>query len=266
MTLSRRRLVTAAAGAVALQGLDLALGLGTAGCGGQTSGEIVELDFAVRSDALAGAPFVNALGWSIELSRARVAIASLQLFELGQPSSTHARWRWPGLSVAQAHPGHVADAGVRAEMIQPAVVDLAEGPRPLGRGRGIAGQVGSGYLSFDPTALDGWALWLEGRADRDGASRDFVARTSTNALESWHGDPEIWGCPVDADAVTGDGRVELVVSPRLWLDEIDFTVLPDTDGPTELDPLSPASSDFVAAARSPQGWSFHVEPARGAPS
>jgi len=250
-------MLTGLTGGAVLYALDLALGASTTGCGGHTTGSLVDLTFTARADVSAGDPFVNAEGWSVLLTRIQVALAGLHLFESADPK-TAASWPWPSISIAHAHPGHVTDAGVRAELTQPALLDLADGPQSLGHGRGVAGDVGSGHVVFDDTMMDGWAIWLEGEASRDDASRDFVARAGIPEMISWDGAPEIWDCPVDTDSITDDARVELVVSPRWWLDDLDFGMLPDSDTPIELDPQSSMDTDFLAAARSPNGWSFHI--------
>jgi hypothetical protein len=145
-------------------------------------------------------------------------------------------------------------------MVEPAVVDLAQGSSPLAEGSGIAGSVGSGHVAFDSSGMDGWAVWIEGEAERDDERRRFMARASADELRGWHGDSELWGCPVDTSTIDRDGRVELVTHPTLWLDDVDFVMLPDTEEPAELGPLLDLQPSFLANLRDPRGWSFHYEP------
>ncbi len=81
-TRSRRRAALAAAGRLAAA---LAAGALAAGCGAAgddaTSGKRLTLATQIAPDAASAAPFTNALGWTITLSKAHLAIGSLHYFE-----------------------------------------------------------------------------------------------------------------------------------------------------------------------------------------
>jgi hypothetical protein len=246
----RRRFLAAAGASLALQGMELLLGA----CGGSTSGELIEFTTRARIDQQR---WTNAYDWDVELSQVRIALASLHLFD-AREAAVSKRIRF--IRTAWAHPGHLQEDGIVGEMIDPEVVELLEQPSRLAAGRGLAGPVESGHVQFDPEALDGWAVWLEGKARKGDEIRWFRARAAAPELESVHGDAEIFDCPVDAHELTGDGVVELVASPMAWLSDVDFAMQPAIETRRDLDAVAGPHAAFVAGLRQPGAWRFHVEP------
>lgn len=260
--MSRRRLLAALSGGVALEALHLGLGVGLGACGGSTTGELLELDVTMRADVDGGEPFENAHGWVVTLTRIDVALAALHVFEDAAyvPEPETALHRALSIAEAHAHAGHLEEAGIRGELLGARVLDLASGSQPLGVAGGVSGPVGSGHVAFEPDALGGWAVWLEGRADRGSERRLFRARAAAADVMSNHGDPEVWGCPVDVSAFDDDGRLQVVACPSRWLDDVDFGMQPELSEPTDLDPLVGTHGAFVAGLRDPMGWRFEYEP------
>ena len=260
--ISRRRLLAALSGGAAIEALHLGLGVGLGACGGSTTGALLELDASMRADVEAGAPFENSHGWTVTLSRIDVGLAALHVFkdESYAPEPEAALLRALSLAEAQAHAGHIEQAGVRGELVGAQVLELASGSRPLGVASGVSGPVGSGHVAFEPEALGGWGLWLEGRAERGSEQRLFRARASAADMMSHHGDPEVWGCPVDVATFDDDGRLQVIACPSLWLDDVDFGMQPALEERTDLDPLVGTHDAFVAGARDAQGWRFEYEP------
>ena len=96
----------------------LALGLG---CAPSQEAQRVQLEVEVDDAALVVGD--NDLGWRVELSAARVAVADLQFSILGE---MHAASAWlPSWVVgrAWAHPGHLAGGDVTGELIGAFILD-----------------------------------------------------------------------------------------------------------------------------------------------
>ena len=182
---SRRRLLAALSGGVALEALHLGIGVGLGACGGSTTGALLELDVSMRADVDGGEPFENSHGWVIALSRIDVGLAALHVFEDATyaPDYETAFLRALEVAEAHAHAGHIEQAGIRGELLGARLLELAAGARPLGVASGVSGPVGSGHVAFEPSALDGWALWLEGRAERGGHE---PGRAGWRAVSSGH--------------------------------------------------------------------------------
>ncbi|MEZ4440649.1 MAG: hypothetical protein R3B72_16235 [Polyangiaceae bacterium] len=258
----RRQVLAALAGGLALEGLQLALGagLGSVGlgaCGGSTSGQLVDVTTRVSSTVALGEPWTTPRGFSVVLRRLRVAIASLRLLEEDEAAPLAARLGL--IREAQAHPGHVEDAGVMAEQLSLGVIDFAAGDWQASGGHGIEGPVSAGYLAFDDQALDGVVIELEGEVATSTEPLLFHARVRGEELMSDHGAPEIWGCPVDGASVEDDARLALIVDPRLWLADLRFEMLPMMAEGVELSGHDGSRLSLLAALRAPNAWRFTLD-------
>ena len=242
-----RRATIALGGLAALQALQLACG--------STTGRRLMLETRIRASAL---HFATALGYQISLDRAVIAIAELRYLQDPASDAVYAddsvagAARLLGPAVAHAHPGHEGAVAL-GEMLRPQSVDLAEGELMLDVGPAFSGAVGTAKVGFG----DGWCIWLEGRATRDGATHAFRARAGAGELMSDHAAPEIYDCPF-AGELLADGVVTLTMHVDRWLDDVDLALVPHGG---DLDPVVPGTHDaFVTAVRDPSTYSFDFTP------
>lgn len=201
------------------------------GCGqARTGGRRIEVSTRIQGEALAQTRFENDLGWTIELTRARVALDHLY-YVTGESVGANL-WN-PFVSVAYAHPGHYDAGEVLAEMTDHVAVDLLAEPRALPSREAVTGSAHSAVVAFgalgdgsavsDAGISEGETVEVEGHAT-SGASRvEFRATVATSDL--LHADsslPEVEGCPFDGE-LSESGTVTCEVRPSVWLDQVDFT-------------------------------------------
>lgn len=201
------------------------------GCGqARTGGRRIEVSTRIQGEALAKTGFENDLGWTIELTRARVALDHLY-YVTGE--SVGARLWNPFVSVAYAHPGHYDAGEVLAEMTDHVAVDLLAEPRALRPREAVTGAAHStvvafGSLSDAPSVSDAGVsgektVEVEGHATSGTARVEFRATVATSDL--LHADsnlPEVEGCPFDGE-LSASGTVTCEIRPSVWLDQVDFT-------------------------------------------
>ncbi|AGP39189.1 hypothetical protein [Sorangium cellulosum] len=277
----RRRAALAAAGLLAAAS--------AAGCGaggdGATAGKRLTLATEVAADAASVAPFTNALGWTVTLSKAHLSIGPLYYFEGapftarraapgrgGAPSLLDRLARW-AVPEAHAHPGHYQAGEARGQMAQPTSVDLLAGTTALADADAVSGVVRSARFTFGappagPVAaeLDGHVVALEGRAEKGDAARVFRARAlAADVASDVTGEPAVEGCVFEEVYLDGPGVVTLAIKPSVWLDQVDFEAVAEgEDGaPADLEPESQAQRGFVRGLK--KGTAYALSFAPGAP-
>lgn len=280
-TRSRRRAALAAAGRLAAA---LAAGALAAGCGaggdGATSGKRLTLATQIAPDAASVAPFTNALGWTITLSKAHLAIGSLHYFEgapftarrpspAGGPSLLERLARW-AVPEAHAHPGHYQAGEARGQMTQPTSVDLLQGTTALADADAVSGVVRSARFTFGAppsgplaAALDGHVVAVEGRAEKGELARVFRARAlAADVLDDATGEPSVEGCVFEEVFLDGPGVVTLVVKPTVWLDQVDFEAVAASDdgAPVDLEPESEAQRGFTRGLKKGTAYALSFAP------
>ncbi|WP_437586529.1 hypothetical protein [Sorangium sp. So ce1000] len=285
-TRSRRRAAFAAAWRLAAA---LAAGALAAGCGAggddATSGKRLTLATRIAPDAASVEPFTNALGWTITLSKAHLSIGSLHYFEGapftaqlqraapgGGPSLLERLARW-AVPEAHAHPGHYQAGEARGQMTQPTSVDLLLGTTALADADAVSGVVRSARFTFGAppsgplaAALDGHVVAVEGRAEKGELARVFRARAlGADVLDEATGEPSVEGCVFEEVFLDGPGVVTLVVKPTVWLDQVDFEEVAESDdgAPVDLAPESQAQRGFARGLK--KGTAYALSFAPGSP-
>ncbi|XXX73591.1 hypothetical protein WMF30_38705 [Sorangium sp. So ce134] len=280
-----RRGALGAAGlvAAALAAFALAPGCGEGG-EGATTGKRLTLETRIAADAASVAPFTNALGWTVALSKAYLSVGPLYYFE-GAPFTARltapagggpslldrlARWAVPE---AHAHPGHYQAGEARGQMAQPASVDLLQGTTALADADAVSGLVRSARFTFGappagPLAgeLDGHVVVVEGRAEKGDLARVFRARARVEDVASdVTGEPAVEGCVFEEVFLDEAGVVTLVVKPSVWLDQVDFEEVAEGEGgaPADLEPEGQAQRGFVRGLK--KGTAYALSFAPGAP-
>jgi hypothetical protein len=240
--MKRRQSVTMFAGCLAALGVELAALATLSACSddGSTRGKRVVLAARVAAESL---DFVNAYGYRVELTRALVSIGRLRYLQGAPVARRSPLERFLGVRVAHAHPGHYEEGGILGEMLEPTSVDLVAGPTELGSGPGVSGEALSGRVSFTSPAEGPFAadlgdavILLEGEAALDGETRVFRAIARLSDVLDAAGEPDVEGCEFANGTIDSDGRVTLILRPSVWLDQVEFAVVPETaDGaPVEL--------------------------------
>jgi hypothetical protein len=221
--------------------------------------------------------FVTAAGWSVKLDRALLSTGALYYFDGAPPlafrkkeSTGELAQRWLGLGVAHAHPGHYQAGNALGQMLESSSVDLLDGPVSLADGDGVTGTYRSARFSFvaPPTgphadALDGHAALVEGVAEKDGEEpRVFRAIADLADIEQSAAEGHVDGCVLDEVTVEGDGTVTVVVTPRVWFNLVDFSVLEpgSTDVPTEFPAGSQPKVAFSQGLAQLSAYHFSYQP------
>lgn len=195
-----------------------------------TAGKRVRLEVVAVGSSGARAPFANALGWNVTLSKALVATGGMTFYD----GATIFSRREPVLGVlgrtAHAHPGHYVAGEAKGSMLVASSLDLrAERPAAVGNGEGISGVVRSATFTFGapPTGpfageLGGSVVLLEGTATKGTDQRPFRVTFTAEDVKDSAGKPEVVGCAFTEVDVQGDGRVTLTVAVEAWFDQVDF--------------------------------------------
>lgn len=229
----KRRALLVSSAAVALLAAELGLGLFASGCSEapETGGKRVTLATRVTLEAAARAPFSTSLGWQITLDAAYVSIGELRYFE-GDPVTA---WRWIEIRSAHAHPGHYQEGGAIGEMLEPASVDLFSTPTDLAGGEGVTGVASSARFTFHAppvgpaaSALGGAIARVIGIAEKDGLVRPFAVSAAESDVLDSDGLAQVEGCTFANGTIDGDGTVIVEIRPTVWLDQIDFSVVPES--------------------------------------
>ena len=217
-----------------------------------TSSARVSLETRIIADDGIDAPFTNAYGWSIRLTKAAVSVGALYSFDGASIFSMRSMprrpgdvlERWLGVRVAHAHPGHYAPGTAMGQMLDASSADLAQGPSELPVGEGVAGIYRSGRFVYGAnpegaaaSVLEGHVVVLEGEAKKGDMTRVFRAvGDAGDALDSF-GEPKLEGCAFEeATDVQEAGTIVVHVKPSVWLDQSEFDDVPESpDGaPVEI--------------------------------
>ncbi|WP_437670927.1 hypothetical protein [Sorangium sp. So ce131] len=260
-----------------------------AGCGADdaTGGRRLTLATQIAPDAASVAPFTNALGWTVTLSKAHLSVGPLYYFE-GAPFTARredpgrgvapallerlARWAVPE---AHAHPGHYQAGEARGQMTEATSVDLLRGTTALADADAVSGVVRSARFTFGapPTgplagALEGRVVVVEGRAEKGDITRAFRARAAVEDVLNAAGEPAVEGCVFEEVFVDEPGVVTLVVKPAVWLDQVDFEEAAageegeeGADGaPVDLPPGSQAQRGFTRGLKKGTAYTLSFTP------
>lgn len=233
--ISRRTLVVAGV-AGAVQSLQLA---SISGC--QWTGKPVSLGTRVSIEE-GGIAFTNAEGWNIELWCALVSIGGLAYFDDSEGASL-------------------------GGMVEPTVVDLALGEVAIGDGDGVTGMYRSARFDFGPTpkgvlaeVLADAVVNMDGFASRGDAKRSFRFRASADDVKNAEGDTSVLKCAFKEAAVREDGAVTVTVRPSVWIDQVDFSLMPETGNTiVEVAPGSPPHQAFVLGLQRGAAYSFEFQ-------
>ncbi|MCA9681432.1 MAG: hypothetical protein KC457_04485 [Myxococcales bacterium] len=205
--------------------------------------EAPRVDLPVIVDGSGVVPVTNDLGWTVELSTARVAIRDLEFTTAGEVDERRFE---PGawllgllLPSAHAHPGHYQGGEIVGELPGDFVLDFVAGN---GETLGVATLIATDYTAAnfelrraDELATDdplhGHTAWLAGTASKDGQQIAF-----TVAIDSPI-DRELVGAPfettVTVDSDFSIGLQLLTLDPYeldTLFDGLDFATLDLADG------------------------------------
>jgi hypothetical protein len=233
-----------------------------------TAGKRLTLGSRVQAESLA---FTNAYGWNVQVERALLSIGPLRYLEgavVVRRDAPRSLQRWFHVRTAHAHPGHYEEGGTVGEMLVPASVDLALGPTDLAPGPAISGTALSARFSFQSPPegehaadLGTQVVIVEGVATQGSESRPFRASAGVeDVLEG--GLPAVVGCELANGAVQSDGVVTLDVRLSVWLDQVDFALVPaSTDGSkVELSRDDNPHKAFVRGLKKAAAYAFSYAP------
>ncbi|MEZ4303024.1 MAG: hypothetical protein R3B70_49325 [Polyangiaceae bacterium] len=289
----RRRTMTALV-SIAVAGGHLGAGLLTTSCGA-TTGQRITLETRVVAEAGVTAPFENAYGWSVTLTKARVSIGPLYYFNgppvvasappLGPPvqrrANNHLRARKNNhlrdllalfaLPEAHAHPGHYTEGDALGQMLTPDTVDLLT-PFDMAPADAVTGRYESARFTFQsppegPLAgeMDGHVVWLEGLAEKAGSTLPFRAVAGEPDILNADGAPFVEGCVFEVADIDSPGTVTLSIHPEVWLDQVDFAEVPTPPEGTRTD-LTPGETPhkaFTRGLKKGTAYDFHFDPTTG---
>lgn len=274
----RRRVAAVAATA---SFLGVLLGSVAAGCGDsskdETSGRRVSLRFKTQATPESGTAFVNAYGWSIQLSRALLSVGSQYFFE-GEPNLTvHSVPMSPaprttflriGIREAQAHPGHYDPGAAMGEVLDPGSSDLLGGLAELAVGSGVSGWYRSARFTFGSPAtgafkdaLGDYVAVVEGSAAKNGAVLQFVATAKRDQVLATDTErPVVDGCAFGPVDVESDGVVTLKIDVRVWVDQIPFDQVnvPAVGTTAPLEPGSVPHKAFIRGLQKTDGYVYEI--------
>lgn len=238
-----RRPLLALGGTLLFESTRLAAGA-LVGCSApSTGGGRVTLTNLAGSDLSRSPAHDNAFGWRVEITAGKLALA--HLYYVTGPAATLAQ-RTLALPAAHAHPGHYAAGDVLGELGEQVTLDLLASPVTLAATPGVTGYARSAVVTFGELAREnGAAVLVKGLATRGGEARRFSARVERAAIvNATSGLPEVEGCPLSGGRIRGDGNVQLEVHTALWVDQIDFSEVPASDDPFQLEPDTPPHNAF----------------------
>jgi len=255
----------------------LALGLTACSGSGATAGKRVTLKTRLTSSE-AAAPFTNAMGWTVALSRAAIATGAFYYYD-GAPifSWSPPRARGPierlarllAVRTAHAHPGHYVAGQAMGQMTEAFSADARAGDAAYPDGSGVTGVYRSARFTFGaggvgPAAsvLGAHVAVLEGTATKGAARRVFRATLDVKDVVDAKGQPFLEGCELREVTVEGDGTVAVNVRPTVWFDQVDFEKLAESaDGqPVDVPGDSTAFNALTRGMKSSSAYVFTFTP------
>lgn len=236
--------------------------------GSGTTGRRISLESRIEASA-GSRRFTNAKGWTVDVTKALVSTGAHYLYD-GETLFA-ARTSPPRLrgffATAFAHPGHYVPGNAKGEILSASSADLLAGGA-LGAGSGVTGTVRSASFSFAAPAVGSFAselgqnvIVLEGAAALGSSSRLFRAEILAAEVADAKGRPEIEGCPVATVDMASDGVVTIAVRVDLWLDQVDFTDVPESaDGKPVVLSDGLARNQLVRGTKAALAYAFSYAP------
>lgn len=276
MNLSKRFLVTASA----LATLAVAA-VAPSACSSTdedgTSGKRIALTVKVTGSAEANAPFTNAQGWTITLSKALIATGALYYYDgatifsmNAPPKRSPGRRLWEAVveRTAFAHPGHYVPGNARGEYLTPSSADL-RAETVLGVGDGVSGIVRSATFSFGTPAAGPFAaelgahvVVLEGTATKAAETRVFRAEIDAADVHDTKNQPAVEGCPFAETDMQKDGVVTVTIKIAQWFDQVELDAVPKSEGgaPVAIPATAIGRNELVRGLKEGLGYSFAYAP------
>lgn len=238
-----------------------------AACGGETAGELISIEIAVRAAPAEAADldaFETDTGYAVTLQEASVRIGPILAFS---PEATARREQgvWGRLqdawvSTAHAHGGIDLVSGrvVRAEWLDPVTIDALDADtQVLGEVQAEQGVVDAVTLELSRATGVGAQVNVRGDAERRDEALSFEGAltleddpVSARRVELVHEHIEL----------TEGGRLTVIVHPDRLLRGADLARAPTEDGLSTLSPDSQPGRAFAIAARSPSAFSIEWRP------
>lgn len=227
-----------------------------AACVTSTGGVPISLRLAF--EPLGSSRFETFTGWRVELEEARALVGPLYAHAPEREALARA---WLGPSRAFAHGGHgLLDArALRAELLEPRVVDALRGDPGLALD-GLAGAVDTLTLVLHaPTERDGptpgASVWVRGVARREGAEVRFEGGLAIADARQ----RRVEGVAVSGPPLEEGSSLWVGLDVGAWLAEADFADLA-TEGLVRLEGTQPERA-LRLGARGAASWSGRIEPA-----
>lgn len=244
----------------------LLIALAVPACGGETAGELVTIEVAIRSEPSEGGSvtrFETDTGYAVELEDAHVRIGPIFAFA-PEPMARLERSPWGRLrgsfvSVARAHGGVDLISGrtVRAEWLEPVTLDALDTDAVvLGEVQAERGLVDAITLELAREGGDGPQVIVGGDAARAGEVVRFEGavllgdEALDRRVELVHEHIEL----------TEGGRLTLVVHPDVWLRDAEFARAPVQDGASRLTSDTQPGRALQIGVRSPAAFSLEWRP------
>ncbi len=242
-----------------------------------TTGKRISLGVRVVGSAEANAPFTNAQGWNVTLSKALVATGALYYYDGATIFSERAPMRrspaerlWETLveRSAFAHPGHYVPGNARGEYLVPSSADL-RAATTLGEGTGVSGLVRSATFAFQTPAAGPFAAELgshvavlEGTASKGVETRIFRAEIDPADVTNTKNATAVEGCPFAEADMEGDGVVTVTIKVGQWFDQVEFDGVPaSTDGKAVVIPATVIGrNELVRGMKEGLGYAFSYAP------
>jgi hypothetical protein len=235
-------------------------------CGGETAGEVVTIELALKSAPSEGdsvSELETDTGYAVELEEASIRLGPIFAFAPEPMARTKPTlWQTLGegfVSVAHAHGGVdlVSGRTVRAEWLEPVTLDALDTETVvLGEVEAEQGVVDALTLELAREASEGAQVSVRGSATRDTAALSFEGSLTLGddaqdrRVELVHEHIEL----------TDGGRLTIIVHPDVWLRDADFARAPVDDGTSSLEPESQPGRAFQIGARSPAAFSIEWRP------
>jgi len=229
---------------------------------GQTEGQSISLTWNAAKASDDSSSFATDTGWQVTLEEARVALESV--FAIAPPEESAgaiARLERLLVPVAHAHGGHDEAGGlrVRAELLEPSVVDLLAGSSArLGNVSAEAGDVSTIKLELAhpdtrlPESMHGFQAYVRGSAERDGERISFAGGLHVAAEE-----PARRIETKVKFALSEGGALTLATHGQVWLRDAEFDRLPEAaaaDQAREITPDSQVGRAWAIGVRDPDAF------------
>lgn len=221
-------------------------------------------------------PLTNAVGWSVQLSKATISIGALYYFD-GAPifsyrykENRHDKMlRFIGIGIAHAHPGHYQAGNALGQMLEDSSVDLVKTENTLPDGDGITGTYRSARFTFASPAQGPFASQLgdhlivfEGEATKDTSTINFRFEIDEQDVLDSYGKPELEGCTIEGEpVVSNNGTMTIVFRPSIWFDQVDFVdVTPASNERITVDRENRAFKALARGLKKGDGYRFRFTP------